>query len=192
MGQGNGGGGRRGGGRGASNARARRLTFVAAGENVGVNRAPRTQATVAQRIPRDESLFSMRPVNGLQAQEWAQNAPRYNDMTKRKATRAVRELFAAHPQGRFLVGREYSPVVYFDTGMTPVQWERSRAQPANNRPQIVDAYNRLSRRKASDEIGVYQGNEVISSRRGYANRTQSSNISRMVNPERAYIRLWWD
>lgn len=130
-----------------------------------------------------ETLFFLNKLSPKQVQEWLEREEGYNAFDAEVAKRIVETCLHFFPLGRFYVGREYSRVVYFDTG-TKNYWRDAGSDTMKMLLLELD-----TQANSIDELDVKSG---VAFSYDTASGTTVKWLHKLYNVPSPIVRMWWD
>lgn len=141
-------------------------------------------SAAVNKVLNSDDLQFVRKLSDRQVGEWLANEPGYNEFTPRRARAFVNAVKDAYPEAVFYVGREYSRVVYVDTGV-PYRGSYTGRTAEDVRREVDTTVNNIKRRMRADEAST--GTGVSMSNNG-------SHLNALYRSEtgNVFARFWWD
>lgn len=130
----------------------------------------------------NETLFFLNKLSPKQVEEWLKREKGYNAFNSEVAKRVVDTCLRYFPEGRFLVGREYSRVVYFDTGTKNYYHNIGSDNLKMLLLELNTAENCIDEIKASSGISHAYGREA----------QPKEWLRKLENVPSPIVRMWWD
>lgn len=165
---------------------AGRAGFITAGKVAsGQAGAQKPLSAAVDKVLNSDDTRFVRKLSDRQVGEWLANEPGYNEFTPRRARSFVNAVRDAYPEAIFYVGREYSRVVYVDTGV-PYRGNLAGTRTAEAaRAEVTATVKNIQRRMRADEASTGTGISLSGNAKHLNSlfRSETGNI---------FARFWWD